>query len=52
MKREETKFQKTIVNRGHFLKALDEIKPQFGVDEENLENNLRGGIIPYGPRWD
>jgi vesicle-fusing ATPase len=35
------------VNRGDFQSALGEVKPAFGVSEEELENCLHGGIIPY-----
>lgn len=27
-----------------FLQALEENKPAFGVDNENLQNCIRGGI--------
>lgn len=37
------------VNRGDFFLALDEVKPAFGVSEEELSNCLRGGIIHYSP---
>lgn len=37
------------VNRGDFIKALDEVKPAFGVSEEELTNCIRGGIIQYSP---
>jgi vesicle-fusing ATPase len=32
-----------------FLKALQEVKPLFGVSEEVLDDCVRGGIIHYGP---
>jgi vesicle-fusing ATPase len=31
-----------------FLQALQENKPAFGVDNDNLSNCVRGGIYPYG----
>lgn len=31
-----------------FLLALEENRPAFGVDNDNLTNCVRGGIIPYG----
>lgn len=37
---------------GDFLGALEEVKPLFGVNEEVLEDCLRGGIIRYGPQID
>lgn len=35
------------VNRGDFMKALDEVKPAFGVSEEELENAIDRGILQY-----
>jgi vesicle-fusing ATPase len=35
------------VRRQDFLNALEEVKPLFGVAEEELEKRLRGGIIPF-----
>ena len=35
------------VNRGDFHNALEEVKPAFGVSEEELSNCLHGGIIHY-----
>lgn len=34
-----------------FEKALSEIKPQFGVDEEKFDTFLRGKIYDYGGRF-
>ncbi len=31
-----------------FLQSLEENKPAFGVDNENLNNCIRGGIFEYG----
>jgi vesicle-fusing ATPase len=36
------------VNRDDFMKALDEVKPAFGVSEEELATALRGGILTFG----
>lgn len=36
------------VSMEDFLLALEENKPAFGVDNENLQNCIRGGIVPYG----
>jgi vesicle-fusing ATPase len=36
------------VNRDDFMKALDEVKPAFGVSEEELATAVRGGIINFG----
>ncbi|KAF2711794.1 AAA-domain-containing protein [Pleomassaria siparia CBS 279.74] len=35
------------VRREDFMMALEEVKPLFGVAEEELEKRLRGGIIPF-----
>ncbi|CAD6503355.1 BgTH12-03021 [Blumeria graminis f. sp. triticale] len=37
------------VNRGDFMKALDEVKPAFGVSEEELESAMGAGILHYSP---
>lgn len=37
------------VNRGDFMKALDEVKPAFGVSEEELETAMSAGILHYSP---
>lgn len=37
------------VNRQDFFQALEEVKPLFGVAEEELGKRLRGGIINYSP---
>jgi vesicle-fusing ATPase len=35
-----------------FLRALDEVKPLFGVSEEDLQRAVEGGIIPFGEHID
>lgn len=40
------------VNMADFMKALQEVKPDFGVDNNRLESRLRGKIISYGPRYE
>lgn len=40
------------VNRGDFLCALDEVKPAFGVAEEELQQVVRNGIMHYAPHID
>ncbi|EON65503.1 hypothetical protein W97_04741 [Coniosporium apollinis CBS 100218] len=40
------------VNRQDFFNALDEVKPLFGVAEEELSSRIRGGIIHYSPLID
>jgi vesicle-fusing ATPase len=37
------------IHQEDFLKALGEVKPLFGVSEEELDDCVRGGIIHYGP---
>lgn len=39
------------VSMDDFKKALRDIKPQFGVDEEDITRYIRGGIIDYGPSF-
>lgn len=41
--------KEVMVVREDFLKALEENKPAFGVSEEDLAGNVRGGIIKYSP---
>lgn len=36
----------------HFHMALNEIQPQFGIDNERFEVFLRNEMINYGPRYD
>lgn len=40
------------VNRDDFMKALEEVKPAFGVSEEELSTALRGGILRFSPHID
>lgn len=35
------------VNRDDFMHALDEVKPAFGVSEEELQAVIQNGIIHY-----
>jgi hypothetical protein len=35
------------VTMADFTLALEEVKCSFGVDNENLKNSVRGGIIHY-----
>ncbi len=37
------------VNRSNFMKALDKVKPAFGVSKEELENVMTGGIFHFSP---
>ena len=34
------------------MRALDEIRPAFGVDNDDLENRVAEGIYSYGPNFD
>ncbi|KAL7007601.1 transport between ER and Golgi ATPase protein [Cystobasidiomycetes sp. EMM_F5] len=40
---------KLKVNRGDFMLALDEVKPLFGVAEEELAQVVQNGIIDFAP---
>ncbi|KAJ5485901.1 hypothetical protein N7530_000201 [Penicillium desertorum] len=37
------------VNRADFLHSLDEVKPAFGVSEEELSSRIPYGVIHYSP---
>ena len=37
------------VNRADFMHALEEVRPAFGVAEEELEQVIQNGIIPFHP---
>lgn len=37
---------------GDFLKALNEVKPQFGIDDEKFDVFLRGKLYSYGKRFE
>ncbi|KAF2760030.1 AAA-domain-containing protein [Pseudovirgaria hyperparasitica] len=37
------------VNRSDFINALDEVKPLFGVSEEEITKRINRGIIHYSP---
>lgn len=40
-------FDKMKVNRADFLRALDEVKPAFGISEAELQQCVMNGIIQY-----
>lgn len=40
------------VERQDFLRALQEVRPQFGVDEEKFGAYFREKVINYGPSFD
>jgi len=39
------------VEHGDFVKALDEVKPQFGVDTDKFEALLRNKVLDFGHRF-
>ena len=39
------------VTREHFMLALDEVLPAFGVEEEDLKSCLRGDFFNWGPEF-
>ncbi|GMM30396.1 AAA family ATPase [Martiniozyma asiatica (nom. inval.)] len=39
----------TVVDMNCFINALQEVKPAFGVNEEDLHNCVKSGIIEYSP---
>jgi vesicle-fusing ATPase len=40
---------KIKISRADFMQALSEIKPSFGVEKDDFENSMRGGIITFSP---
>src|SRR5947209_4388333 len=42
------KLQTRKVDMADFLRALDEVKPAFGMDNVALQNYCLGGILEYG----
>jgi len=42
---------KIRVTREDFMKALNEVKPAFGVTEDKLQKSIKNGIIPYSPEF-
>lgn len=42
----------TVLDMNCFLNALEEVKPAFGVHEEDLQDCLKGGIIKYSKTID
>ena len=47
----ELNLENLKVSMNDFNKALEDIKPQFGADEEDISRYIRGGIIDYGPTY-
>lgn len=44
--------QKIVVQMSDFITALEEVKPAFGVDEEELSSLVRSPLISYGSEFD
>jgi hypothetical protein len=36
----------------HYMMALKEVLPAFGIDNKSLENSIRGGFYIYGPKME
>lgn len=49
LKIDESKLK---VEKDDFLKAMQEIKPQFGIDEDKFNAYFREKIINYGGNFD
>lgn len=41
-----------IVEMQDFMQALEEVKPDFGVDDDKIASRLRGNVISYGDIFD
>jgi len=44
----DTSGRNIVVRRAHFEQALEEVKPSFGVDEDELRTYLRHELLDYG----
>ena len=40
------------VTMADFINALEEVKPDFGVDTDKIEVRLRGSVVDYGTRFE
>eukprot|EP01113_Clastostelium_recurvatum_P046071 TRINITY_DN801_c0_g1_i2.p1 TRINITY_DN801_c0_g1~~TRINITY_DN801_c0_g1_i2.p1 ORF type:complete len:747 (+),score=261.83 TRINITY_DN801_c0_g1_i2:131-2371(+) len=40
------------VMHADFLRAVQEVRPAFGINDEEFESSARNGIINFGPRFD
>ena len=47
-----SKADDIIITMNEFRMALEEIKPAFGVSEDELKRHLRGELIPYSAAFD
>jgi len=50
-KKKKEGFVEHKILQADFMRALDEIKPAFGMDNDCLENKLVGGFFSYGPAF-
>mmetsp|Transcript_18752 Transcript_18752/g.72318 ORF Transcript_18752/g.72318 Transcript_18752/m.72318 type:complete len:737 (-) Transcript_18752:52-2262(-) len=46
------KMDQLMIMRDDFLLGLTEIQPKFGATEEQFDNFIGSGLIPYGPAFD
>jgi len=49
--KEPTLNEDSKVEAQDFQKAIEEVKPQFGVDTDKFEALLRNGLVDFGPRF-
>jgi vesicle-fusing ATPase len=49
--KEPTLNEDSKVEFQDFVKAIEEVKPQFGVDTDKFESLLRNGLVDFGPRF-
>ncbi|ODV85270.1 hypothetical protein CANARDRAFT_28536 [[Candida] arabinofermentans NRRL YB-2248] len=45
-------LENTVISMQCFLDALEEVKPAFGVHEEDLQDCIKGGVLKYSPKID
>lgn len=50
-KKKKSTFQPRQAFMTHFSKALEEVRPAFGMDDANLENKLKQGFFNYGEKF-
>jgi len=49
--KEVTLNEDSKVEMQDFMKAIDEVKPQFGVDTDKFEALMRNGLVDFGPKF-
>ena len=47
-KKNKALFVERKVTMNDFKRAVEEVKPAFGIDDSKLENSIRGGFFQYG----